>query len=668
MSATTADPAPVPREPAKEPRALVAEPSLPLPAALVLLTGVLLAAAPHALRLPWWVTALAAAMLAWRGWAAWKNERLPRRWLLTALVVCGLGGIYFTYRTIVGRDAGVALLVLFLSLKLMETKTRRDAVIVTFLCYFLALTNFFYSQTIATAVLMLATVLALTSGLVAVNGPQRPVREGVRLGAVLLAQGVPVMVIAFFLFPRVQGPMWGLPTDAFGAMTGLSDSMAPGNISLLSQSDAVAFRAKFDGAPPDRKRLYWRGPVFWQFDGRTWRAGGVRVSELARFEPIGAPVFYTVTLEPHERQWLFALEMAGKVPPAAGATGDFQLLARRPVRTRMRYEMSSFLEYRAIGGASPRELAAARELPEGFNPRAVALAQAWRHDARTDERVVAHAIDWFRRAGLEYTLAPPPLGRDSVDEFLFDTKSGFCEHFASAFAVLMRAAGVSARIVTGYQGGEMNPVDGYMAVRQSDAHAWVEVWLEREGWLRVDPTAAAVPSRVEAGLAAAVPAGDPLPFLVRPELSWLRALRFNWEALANYWNQWVVGYNVERQRELWSRLGMPSPSWEALAMALFWLVGIVVAAFSLWMLRRSHDEDPVVKAWRRFCAKLARRGTERRLSEGPRAFAARAAAEQPQAAGDVAAIGELYVRLRYRPAPDPTLVAALQHRVRDFRP
>jgi transglutaminase-like putative cysteine protease len=667
MSATTADPAPVPREPAKEPRALVAEPSLPLPAALVLLTGVLLAAAPHALRLPWWVTALAAAMLAWRGWAAWKNERLPRRWLLTALVVCGLGGIYFTYRTIVGRDAGVALLVLFLSLKLMETKTRRDAVIVTFLCYFLALTNFFYSQTIATAVLMLATVLALTSGLVAVNGPQRPVREGVRLGAVLLAQGVPVMVIAFFLFPRVQGPMWGLPTDAFGAMTGLSDSMAPGNISLLSQSDAVAFRAKFDGAPPDRKRLYWRGPVFWQFDGRTWRAGGVRVSELARFEPIGAPVFYTVTLEPHERQWLFALEMAGKVPPAAGATGDFQLLARRPVRTRMRYEMSSFLEYRAIGGASPRELAAARELPEGFNPRAVALAQAWRHDARTDERVVAHAIDWFRRAGLEYTLAPPPLGRDSVDEFLFDTKSGFCEHFASAFAVLMRAAGVSARIVTGYQGGEMNPVDGYMAVRQSDAHAWVEVWLEREGWLRVDPTAAAVPSRVEAGLAAAVPAGDPLPFLVRPELSWLRALRFNWEALANYWNQWVVGYNTDRQRELLSRFGMPSPSWEKMAMALFWLVGLVVAVLSLWLLRRAHGEDPVTVAWRRFGRKLARRGTARHPAEGPRSFAVRAATEQPHVAARVREIGDLYESVRYRPNPDPSLVGLLRQRVRELK-
>jgi transglutaminase-like putative cysteine protease len=631
------------------------------------MTGVVLAAAPHAPRLPWWVSLLAGGLLAWRTWAAWKNERLPRRWLLTALVVCGLGGIYLSYRTIIGRDAGVALLVLFLALKLMETRTRRDAVIVTFLCYFVALTNFFYSQTIATAVLMLATVITLTASLVAVHAPQRPLREGARLAAVLLAQGVPVMVITFFLFPRVQAPLWGLPVDPFGARTGLSDSMSPGNISLLSQSDAVAFRARFDGPPPDRRRLYWRGPVFWQFDGRTWRAGDVPVSEFAQFDPVGQATFYAVTLEPHERQWLFALEMPARVPPDAGATGDYQLLARRPVRTRLRYEMSSFLQYRATGGATPAELDAARAVPAGLNPRAVALAHGWRYEVQTDARVVATAIDWFRRAGLEYTLVPPPLGRDSVDEFLFGTKQGFCEHFSSAFAVLMRAAGVPARIVTGYQGGEVNPVDGYLIVRQSDAHAWVEVWLKDEGWVRIDPTAAAVPSRVEVGLAAAVPAGDPLPFLVRPELSWLRALRFNWEALANYWNQWVVGYNLERQRELLSRLGMPSPSWEKMAMALFWLVGLLVAVFSLWMLRRAHEEDPVVKAWRRFCAKLARRGTERRAAEGPRAFAARAAAEHPHVAGRVAEIGELYVRLRYGPAPDPALVAKLQRQVKEFR-
>ena len=641
--------------------------TIPFPPLALMLAGTALAAGPHVTRLPWWVTAIGAAMILWRGWAGWKSERLPRRWLLVVLVLVGMAAVYLNFRTIFGRDAGVTLLVLFLSLKLMETKARRDAVIVTFLCYFLALTNFFYSESIPTAGVMLVTVLVLTAGLVGVNGPQRPLRESARLAGVLLAQGVPVMVLLFFLFPRVQGPMWGIPTDAFGGTTGLSDSMTPGNISMLSQSDAVAFRAHFPDGAPERRRLYWRGPVFWQFDGRTWRAGEVRVSDYAKFDPLSPPISYTVTLEPHERQWLFALEMAGRVPPGAGATGDFQLLSRRPVTTRIRYEMSSFLQYRAKGGSTPAELNAALELPPRFNPRAIALGERWRRELGADERILARAVDWFRSAGLEYTLAPPPLGRDSVDDFLFRTKSGFCEHFASAFVVMMRAAGVPARIVTGYQGGEINPVDGYMIVRQSDAHAWAEVWIAEEGWVRVDPTAAAVPVRVESGLAAAVPIGDPLPFLVRADLSWLRALRFNWEALANYWNQWVVGYNVDRQRELLSRLGMPSPSWERMAMTLFWLVGLLVACFSLWMLRRAREQDPVLRAWRRFCRKLARHGTERRRAEGPRAVAARAAAELPHVAAEVAQISDLYVSLRYGATPHLASLALLRQRVREFR-
>jgi transglutaminase-like putative cysteine protease len=612
--------------------------------------------------------AIGAAMLAWRGWAAWKNERLPRRSLLAALVLTGMIGVYFTHRTILGRDAGVTLLVLFLSLKLMETRTYRDGVVVIFLCYFLALTNFFYSQTIATAGLMLVTVLLLTAALVSLNAPRRPIRESAQLAGLLCAQAVPVMVCLFFLFPRVQGPLWGLPAEAFGGVTGLSDSMSPGGINLLAQSDSIAFRVKFADEAPERKSLYWRGPVFTHFDGRTWRAGDPSIASLPQFEPVGTPISYTVTLEPHDREWLFALELPARVPPEAVATAEFQLLARKPVRSRLRYEMSSFPRYRATGGATPEELAAARVLPEGFNPRAVALGKSWRREGREEERILARALEWFQRGGLQYTLAPPLLGRDSADEFLFDAKRGFCEHFSSAFAVLMRAAGVPARIVTGYQGGELNPVDGHTIVRQSDAHAWVEVWLPHEGWVRVDPTAAAIPARIESGLAAAVPLDESsLPFFARPGYSWLRALRFNWDALANYWNQWVVNYNGERQRDLLSRLGMPSPSWEKMAMTLFWLVGLLVAVFSLWMLRRSERADPIAKAWARFCAELARRGTARHPSEGPHAFAERAAQEQPHAAAGVAEISRLYTRVRYGPSPDPALVAMLLARVREFR-
>ncbi|MCZ7564883.1 MAG: transglutaminase domain-containing protein [Burkholderiales bacterium] len=277
------------------------------------------------------------------------------------------------------------------------------------------------------------------------------------------------------------------------------------------------------------------------------------------------------------------------------------------------------------------------------------------------------AVDFFGRAGFGYTLNPPPLGRESVDDFLFGTKRGFCEHFSSAFAYLMRAAGVPARIVTGYQGGEVNPVDGYVTVRQADAHAWVEVWLGARGWTRVDPTAAAVPLRIESGLAAAIPRGEPLPFLVRADMTWLRTLRFNWEALANYWNQWVLGYSPERQRVLLNRLGMPDANWQALAQMLFWSIGAMVLAFALWLLRKAPPRDAAHALWLRFCAKLARRGTPRGAAEGPQSFAERAARAHPRGAERIRTIASLYIDLRYGPAPDDGAVARLRSLVREFR-
>lgn len=634
---------------------------------LVLCVGIVLAAAPHIPHLPVWVSTLAAAAVAWRAWAAWRGERMPRRWLLYGLVIFGVVGVFVTHRTIFGRDAGVTMLVLFLALKLLETRTQRDAVIVTFLCYFLALTSFFYAQTIAIAALMLVTVLVLTAALIGFNAPGRPLHGQFRTAGVLLAQGLPVMLLLFLFFPRVAGPLWGMPADAYSGMTGLSDSMTPGAISSLSRSDAIAFRVQFDEAPPQKSALYWRGPVFWHFDGHGWDPGSRTLARQADFVPEGAPLTYTVTVEPHNRRWLFALDLPGRVPPNADVTEDFQLNSRVPVRTRVRYSMSSFLTYRAVGAGSEQDLEAALQFPAGFNPKATALARQWAGESADRAEIMQRAIEFFRRAGLGYTLSPPPLGRDSVDDFLFGTKRGFCEHFASSFAYMMRAAGVPTRVVTGYQGGETNPVDGYVVVRQADAHAWTEVWLDERGWVRVDPTAAAIPLRIESGLAAAVPAGESLPFLVRADLNWLRALRFNWEALANYWNQWVLGYNPDRQRGLFNRLGMPEANWQAMAQVLFWTVGAVIAVFSFWLLRRATPGDAAQAAWMKFCAKLARRGTERDQNEGPQAFGARAVHAHPGVARSIDAITALYIDLRYGPAPERDGVSRLRALVREFR-
>jgi transglutaminase-like putative cysteine protease len=642
---------------------------LPLPLLLWLSLGLCMVAAPHTLRLPWWVNGTVAALLVWRIYLGWQQAEMPRRWLLLLLALGQLVGVYFTFRTIFGRDAGVTLLVLLLALKLMETRAHRDVFVVIFLAYFVTLTNFFYSQTIPTGVYTVLTVLAITAALIGFNARARPMFDNLGTAGWMLAQAAPVMLLLFFLFPRVQGPLWGMPQDAYGGVTGLSDTMSPGSISRLSQSDAIAFRAKFEGARPPNNELYWRGPVLWHFDGQTWRTADPRLRYDIRYQAEGSPIDYEVTLEPHNRHWLYALDLPGRLPANARATTDYQLISLVPVRTRMRYEMRSYPKYRATGGSERQELTEALALPEGFNPRALRLAREWRAASpKNDAAVVRAAIQYFRTNGFVYTLEPALLGRDTVDEFLFDTKEGFCEHYASSFVVLMRAAGIPARVVTGYQGGGLNPVDNYMVVRESDAHAWAEVWLGEAGWVRIDPTAAAVPIRVERGIAEAVSQSGALPMMIRQRLEWLRSIRNSWEALANQWNQWVLGYNPDRQREMLSWLGMQQPSWQSMAILLFWSVAAVMLATGLWLLFRMRRESGVQRAWLRFCAKLARAGLERGVSEGPLHYARRAAGRLPQRADSIRAIAELYVELRYGPGAAREHVFLFRGLVRGFRP
>ena len=508
-----------------EPKNAESLPPLPFAA---LIAGATLTVAAHTLWLPFWVDATAAALLFWRAFVSIRGGALPARWLLILLTVAGALGVFFSYRTIMGRDPGVTLLVLLLFLKLLETRAQRDVFVVAFLVYFVALANFFYSQSIPIAGLMLLTVFVTTTALVGFSAPKRPMVDVLKTAGRMLAQAGPVMLLLFFLFPRVQGPLWGMPQDAYSGVTGLSETMSPGSISSLSLSDAIAFRVKFRTEPPPRARLYWRGPVLSDFDGLTWRVGLPQLRRSMSVESADSPVDYEVTLEPHNHNWMFALEMPARIPPAGRLTSEYLVISLTPIRSRIRYEMSSVPQFQAASGGGPEDLANALRLPRGVNPRALALAGEWRESLADPGAIVRRAIEFFRGGRFEYTLQPPALGRNSVDEFLFDTKQGFCEHFASSFAFMMRAAGVPARVVTGYQGGDTNPVDGYMVVRQADAHAWAEVWLAGNGWTRVDPTAVAVPIRVELGITATAPGGASLPLLMRTNLNWLKSLRNNW--------------------------------------------------------------------------------------------------------------------------------------------
>ena len=646
--------------------------NLPFPKLLVLFAGLALAALPHMQRLPWWVNGWLLLFFLLRIHIGMGTRALPHRYWLVVLAIGGTLGVLLTFRTIFGRDAGVALLVLLMSLKLLELKVMRDIFVAVYLAYFLALTNFFYSQTMPTAALMLFTVLVISVSLVSFNDGNRRLADSARTAGVLLAQASPVMLLLFFLFPRVQGPLWGLPQDAFAGVTGLSDSMTPGNLSSLSQSDAIAFRAKFSDTPPPRRSLYWRGPVFWEFDGKTWRAGNTRLNNDYQAEVRGHAYDYEITLEPHNRNWLFALDIPSRTPPLSRMTQDYQLLSLPPVRARMRYELRSYTDYRAVAGSDARDLAVALRLPRLGNPRARELAASWRARAgsgpESNAAVVRQAVEFFRNSRFEYTLTPPLLGENTVDEFIFDTKQGFCEHFSSAFAFMMRAANVPARIVTGYQGGEINPVDRYMEVRQAEAHAWAEVWSGAEGWTRVDPTALAVPVRVDAGLAAAVPQTSVFPALMGGDAEWLRTLRFNWNAMTNKWNQWVLGYNFDRQREMLSFFGVQSPDWRSLAIAMFWTTAGVIGLTALWLFGRWRRDDPVQRAWSAFCRRLARAGVPRGGSEGPMDYGSRAGRFMPRSAESIGQIAALYTDLRYGRQNDPADARRLRELVARFRP
>jgi len=635
-----------------------------------LAAGFVLASAPHLLRLPLWITTLILIITGWRLYLARHNLKSPSKWLLAIVAIIASAGVLLQYRTLFGREAGVALLVVMLAFKLLETRTLRDGMLLGFLGCFLLVTNFLHSQTIPTAIYMLGCAWLLIATLINLQytGAWPGWRPAVHRAGILLAQAVPLMVVLFLLFPRVQGPLWGLPRDAYAGLTGLSDNMSPGSLNSLILSDAVAFRAAFRGRIPEPKELYWRGPVLWDYDGRTWNAP--RITQRAEGLPTGAAEFdYTVTLEPHNKRWLFALEFPGQLPSRSMATRDMQLLSFTPVRSRMRYDMKSSA-LPAYGADDDRTvLSRTLRLPSGSNPRTVDYARELRQKFPVDRNLVDAVLKQFREQNYVYTLSPPLLGEHPVDEFLFDTRRGFCEHYASSFAVLMRAAGIPARVVTGYLGGEVNPVGDYILVRQADAHAWVEIWLPNAGWMRVDPTAAVSPARVERGIASALPASDNLPIFVRGDFELLQRMRLTWDSVTYTWNQWVLGYTPDRQRLFLTRLGFSETTWQTLAVLLMIFAGIAVLIGATLALRelRAHRADPVKAAYERFCRKLARHGLPRGAAEGPRVFARRASTLHPAVAAAVHDITDRYIALRYGRNTTADAVQAFNQRVRAFR-
>jgi protein-glutamine gamma-glutamyltransferase len=636
---------------------------------LRLLAVLALVVAPHFAHMPLWMGAATAAVALWRAAGAVRQWPLPPRWLKLALVVAGFVGVQVSYGRVNGQHAGAALLVLMLALKLTEMRSRRDVLVVVSLCYFTMLTHFLFSQELWTILYLLACAVGVTALLIEANHPGGvlPVRLTLRRSAGLVAQSLPLMLAFFILFPRVPGPLWGLPADAGAARSGISDTMSPGDISQLIESDEVAFRVQFAGPPPSPRDLYWRGPVLSYFDGTRWRApfrgddyfrmyapnARLDAYEDPRAELRGEPVRYEITLQPHRQNWLFALDLprADALPHGTQLTGYYQLLSRELVKDVARYALVSHPEYRLEPELAAHWQRSASRLPEDRNPRAVALARQWRDEGLSPPALVERALRMFREQEFFYTLEPPRLGADFVDEFLFGTRRGFCEHYASAFTVLMRAAGVPARIVVGYQGGELNAVGAYYVVRQSDAHAWSEVWLEGRGWVRVDPTAAVAPSRIEAGISAAL-APSELPGFLRRESSgfwyWRLQADVAWDWVNVMWDRWMIGFNPERQLGLVGRFGLDD--WQDMVLALTVLITALMALVGLAVMRQMRaaaPADTALRLWRRATRMLAAQGLPQGAHEGPRDYVRRIVRERPDLAPALERLLAAYLDARY---------------------
>ena len=551
-----------------------------------------------------------------------------------------------------------------LCLKLLEMHGSRDITVAIFLSYFIVITGFLFTQSIFIGAYMFIVVLMLTTTLIAFNhlnidpAQQRHTQiqiqtQHLKLALKLLFQALPLTILLFVLFPRIPGPLWGLPEDVLSAKTGLSDSMQPGRISQLVNNHAVAFRVLFKGQPPPNNQRYWRGPVLTHFDGRRWRADTQtqRLQQTFNYTADGDPFDYTVTLEAHDRHWIFALDLPAILPRDSRLTREFQIISKEPVNDIYRYEMRSYLNYKTTPSRT-EDYDSYLTLPASSAPKTRQLVAKLAQTSTSAAEYVEQVQRYFSEQPFFYSRQPPLLFDDPIDEFLFETRKGFCEHYASTFTVMMRLNGIPARVVTGYLGGEMNPLSDYMIVRQSDAHAWSEVWLAGKGWVRVDPTSFIPPERIESTVDLGRIQPETRQTLIMQQ-DWLaRSLRqagFAWDAVNNRWNQWVVGYNDKRQSTFLSALGIPDISWKGLAIMLFATLTVVLLIISYFLFRRqTPSRDAISDAYQRFNDKLARIGLIRSPNETPLDFAQRVSHAQQQLAEEVHTITALYNRLRYK--------------------
>lgn len=623
---------------------------------------------PHLQFLPAWVTVIFLGCCAWRLQVERKRWRLPPAWIRIILALLCFIGVLASYESVSGVGPGSALLAVMAALKLLETKQRRDQFVLLFISIFLIMSSLLREQYLWSLPYLFAGVLfTMTAWLRMSDARKISVRQSLGTGARLIAYSAPLMIAMWIFFPRIATPFWAVPIDTSSATSGLSDQMSPGDVSSLSLSNAVAFRVSFDGEVPPPYKRYWRGLVLHRFNGRTWSGNDPAMGSRPRddVEYLGDPISYQVTMEPTRQHWVFALDVPYDTDLDRTFMARQQQLARiQPIDQRISYNAVSHTDFRLNNelGMTARQYYLA--LPENSNPRTQEISRNMRETAGSAEDFINQVLKKFNNEEFFYTLEPPALGNNPVDRFLFDTKRGFCEHYASAFAVMMRAAGIPSRIVLGYQGGEMNPMGEYMIVRQADAHAWTEVWLPGRGWYRVDPTAAVAPERIEEGRYGAMLDGVGAAWGLTAPSEWLYQVTMTWDALNTKWNEWILAYGPDNQNRFMEWLGMEEPDWRKMILTLVTILVVLVTIISmLLMLRyRPPPKDKAAQLYRKFTEST---GVDPDQGETPLSYALRLGTERSEVSAHASQVTSLYLDARYGP-PEITSIHKLNSAVREF--
>ncbi len=625
--------------------------------------------APHFFHLKIKLLLLFTGLVCWRALGAFYPKLVPSKLFLFVITIAILFIYWRWYRLPIGQNASIALLVMMIGLKVLEIKVRRDLYITLFLGYFAIITQFLFNTDILFSLYQFLILFALTFVLLQMNQVSTKIlwKSNFKIVAFLLAQAIPIGIIFFVLFPRINGPLWSFKMDEKAA-TGLSDHLNPGSISNLSQSDALAFRATFKNKTPPSSELYWRGPVLWDTDGQNWTVGKKGPAYKMSFIGRGVQYQYDISLEATNRNWLFVLDLPSIVPKDSYLTRGYRLMTKDPITQRKNYSATSYTDFNNLE-MNTNERRRALKLPENITPRVLQFAKKMLAQSQNSEQALEKILDYFNQQNFYYTLRPPKLGANPTDQFLFETQKGFCGHYSTSFTILARAMGLPARVVTGYQGGEYNPQGHYYMIRQRHAHAWVEVWLDKQGWVRFDPTAAVAPERIQNDFefdenGAAVQFNlDSKSFFGR------FAMKTRWmlDAVQVSWQKWVVGFDDNQQQSFLKKIGLNNWELEKIIIGAIFSALFILTLSTLFFLYRDRViQSPVVKIYQQWRRKLAKGGISSAGNEGPQHLANRIIQKRPDLALQVKPLIQSYIALRYAP-PNRVQIKLFRRLVQQFK-